>query len=33
MTRKEFNEYMNKQFDLMIERLCPRQKEKVKNEK
>ena len=27
MTRKEFNQYMNKQFDLMIDRLCKKQKE------
>ena len=33
MTLKEFNNYMDKQFNLLIQKLCPRQKEKAKNEK
>ena len=33
MTLKEFNNYMDKQFNLLIKKLCPKQKEKSKNEK
>ena len=33
MTLKEFNQYMNKKFDEMIEKLCPQQKNNTKSKK
>ena len=33
MTREEFNNYMNKKFDEMIERLCPPKKEEKEDVK
>lgn len=31
MTLKEFNIYMDEQFNLLIEKLCPKQKEENAN--
>ena len=33
MTREEFNLYMNKKFDEMIDRLCPPKNEDKENNK
>lgn len=32
MTLAEFNKYMDEQFDILIRKLCPKQKEEQKEE-
>lgn len=32
MKLKEFNKYMDEQFDLLIKKLCPEQNKRVKKE-